>query len=154
MSAQSLCKGAALALTAWVCVGCTNPSVTTPSRNLDRPSDVALYCVELEVPTCRPEEHIANVPKPEEDPEGYLNAYCDQSTIDFATWNSPRVNVLPLDECDQEHRALRDHYYLDKVYRAAQLLGRDPYHPCCQPGDLSCTTPAPVCSRRTIEALI
>lgn len=129
-------------------VTCSTPTITTPTRTLDRPSDVALYCVELEVPDCLPKQN------PDDDPEAYLAAYCAQSTRDIAVHNQPLVNVLTLDECNEERRSLRDHFYLDKVHRAVQLTGRNPDAPCCPADNPSCGQEPPVCSRRMLAALI
>ncbi len=142
-----------------VALGCNNPTIATPIRTLDRPSDVALYCVDLEVPNCLPCFDSTN-PRcnpqinPDIDPQAYLDAYCDQSTVDFSINNPPTVNVLTLDECDQDHRAARENDYLAAVYKAARRLGRDPNYPCCPGDNTACGQPVPICARRMLSALI
>jgi len=139
--------GAALALVI-AGLGCNTQTVTTPTRTLDRPSDVALYCVDIEVPDCLPKLD------PNADPEAYLDAYCAQTAIDYANDTPPSVTVLTLDECGQERRSLRNSSYLAAVYQAARLTGRDLNAPCCPADNPTCGQATPVCARRTISALI
>lgn len=128
-------------------VSCSTPPVTTPTRALDRPSDLALYCVEYEVDSCLPQGI-----DPDADPEGYLAAYCGQ--VDYAAQNTPRATVLPLSECEDEPSRVRIENYLAAVRQAAFVTGRDINYPCCAPGTAPCDTKQPVCSRRLIAALV
>lgn len=130
---------------AWT--GCSNPPITTPTRSLDRPSDLALFCVEFESKDsgCLPSID------PESDPQGYLDAFCSNTG-----WRAtkPLATVLPTTECDDSKRRLRrDAFYRDPR-RAAQLLGRDPDRPCCNTDDTGCTAVAPTCMYRSEMALI
>ena len=137
--------GGAACLLALFAGSCTTQQVTTPTRTLDRPSDVALFCVDYEIPDCLPKGNA------EADPEGYLNEYCSGDA-----WRSvtPRATVLALDECDDNHRRLRRDSYLSAVRKAAVALGRDPDVPCCPGDNTSCGTAPPTCSRRVLSTLI
>lgn len=127
--------------------GCSNPPVTTPTRSLDRPSDMALFCAEFELKggDCLPPID------PEGDPQGYLDAFCGNTNYRTIT---PTVTVLPTSECDDNSKRLRrDSFYRDPR-RAAEILGRDPDRPCCTPDDSSCTAVAPTCLYRSELGLI
>lgn len=128
-------------------LSCSPSPVTTPSRALDRPSDMALYCVDYEVDGCLPQGI-----NPDTDPEGYLAAYCGQ--VDFASSTTPRATVLPLSACEDEPSRVRVENYLSSVRRAAYATGRDVNYPCCAAGTAPCETKHPVCSRRMLTALI
>ena len=128
-------------------LSCSPQATTTPARALDRPSDMALYCVEYEIDGCLPQGI-----NPDFDPEGYLAAYC--GTVDAAKASTPRATVLPLSACEDEPSRVRVESYLSSVRRAAYATGRDVNYPCCAPGTAPCDTRHPVCSRRTLSALI
>ena len=128
-------------------VSCGTQPLTTPTRALDRPSDLALYCVEYEVDSCLPQGI-----SPDADPEGYLAAYCGQ--VDYASQTYPRATVLPLSECEDEPSRVRIENYLSAVRQAAFITGRDVNYPCCAPGTAPCDAKHPVCSRRLLAALV
>lgn len=143
-------------LAAWTAVGvlavgsalsCTPQTSSAPTRALDRPSDLALYCVDYEVDGCLPQGVDAD-----RDPEGYLAAYCGQ--VEFAAYTTPRATVLPLSSCEDEPSRVRVEKYLAPVRRAAYATGRDVNYPCCAPGTAPCETKHPACSRRLLTALI
>ena len=75
-----------------VSTSCNTQTVTTPTRSLDRPSDLALFCVEFETKEggCLPSGN------PQTDPQGYLDAYCGGS--DWRNY-TPVATVLPRIEC-------------------------------------------------------
>ena len=137
----------ALLLSVCAVLSCSTPTTTTPTRALDRPSDVALYCVDYEVPNCLPTGI-----DPIGDPEGYLAAYCGQ--VDYAAHQTPTATVLPLDECEESAARGRVERYLGAVERAALAVGRDISFPCCAAGTAPCDTKHPVCSRRMVSALV
>lgn len=132
---------------------CSTQTFPTPSRNLDRPSDAALVCVEYEISpegdkTCLPAE-------PRLSADDYLSQYCGNTGWRELT---PRVKVLPLSECEDGNiRQRRDSFYAD-LRSAASAVGRDPNQPCCSDpvNNLYCDEQkaAPVCVRRTLMTLI
>ena len=126
---------------------CSTQTVTTPTRSLDRPSDMALFCVEFE---SKGSDCLPSVDA-QADPQGYLDAFCGNGEWRKVT---PTATVLPRSECDEAHRRLRRDTYYDKARKAAQALGRDPDSPCCAIDDTSCTTPAPACMYRAELALV
>ncbi len=130
-----------------VSTSCNTQTVTTPTRSLDRPSDLALFCVEFETKEggCLPSGN------PQTDPQGYLDAYCAGS--DWRNY-TPVATVLPRIECEEGRRRLRRDSYYQNVRSAAQLLGRDPDSPCCALDDTACTAVAPTCMYRTELSLI
>lgn len=130
---------------------CSRQTFPTPSRNLDRPSDGALVCVEYEVPdsdkTCLPNPGLSD--------DDYLSEYCGNTGWRDLT---PRVKVLPLSDCDDGNiRQRRDSFYAELRKRAKQV-GRDENQPCCSDpvNNLYCDEQkaAPVCVRRTLMMLI
>ncbi len=128
-------------------MSCSTQTITTPTRSLDRPSDIALFCVEFESKDsgCLPSID-ANA-----DPQGYLDAFCGNTA-----WRSttPTATVLPRAECDDGHRRIRRDAYYNASRKAAQLLGRNPDTPCCAADDSSCTAVAPSCMYRSELALV
>lgn len=128
-------------------LSCSSQTTQTPARALDRPSDIASYCVDLEVPSCLPQgvDAVAN-------PQGYLDAYCAQT--DYAAQTMPTATVLPLDACNDEPARLKVEGYYGAVRQAALTLGRDPNYPCCPPGESDCAAVIPTCYRRVLSGLI
>ena len=126
---------------------CTQQQYPTPTRSLDRPSDVALFCVDYEVP----KESCLPAIDPARDPEGYLTAFCGGTSYRDAT---PSATVLAMSECDDARRRRRRDAYYAPVRQAAQLTGRYPDAPCCAPGETSCDAVVPACARQVIGALV
>lgn len=128
-------------------MSCSTQTVTTPTRSLDRPSDIALFCVEFDSKDsgCLPSLD------PAADPQAYLDAFCGNTG-----WRSttPTATVLPRTECDEGHRRLRRDTYFQGPRKAAQLLGRNPDTPCCAADDTACTAVAPTCMYRSELALV
>ena len=126
---------------------CNTQTITTPTRSLDRPSDLDLFCVEFETKEggCIPSGD------PTSDPQAYLDAYCGATE-----WRNytPVATVLPRSACEEGKRRVRRDDYYQKVRQAATLLGRDPNTPCCAADDTACTAVAPTCMYRTELALV
>ena len=126
---------------------CNTQTITTPTRSLDRPSDLALFCVEFEL---RGGDCLPSI-DPQAEPQAYLDAYCGNTAWRTVT---PTATVLPRSECDEGHRRPRRDEYYAKVRQAAALLGRDVDSPCCNPDDTACTSVAPACMYRSELALV
>lgn len=146
---------------------CSQQRVATPSRALDRPSDVALFCVDFDFQIDFDGDGAADS-CPGQLPQrrggegddlylrrvgAYLDVLC-QGIVSVDAAPPPTATVLPQEECDGPHRQRRSETLLAPARAAAQLLGRDPAYPCCQPGDTTCNITPSVCSRRKLEALV
>lgn len=127
---------------------CNTQQVTTPTRSLDRPSDLALFCVDYDLSDCLPPG------KADSDPAAYLADFCSQSRIDATRAMTPKATVLAIEECEDGPRRVRRDAYFKEVRKAAIALGRDPDVPCCNSGDTSCTIAPPVCTRRALVTLV
>ncbi len=137
-------------------LGCTTTQVPTPTRVLDRPSDVALFCLDYEFypdETCplsaamlSPPVAVNGAYDPTVD-QNYLDSYCNAPLDNTRT---PKVTILASQECDGPHRL----NLIKPLRDAAIRQGLDPDHPCCPADNVGCGIEPPACVRRTLEALV
>ncbi|MCS6912506.1 MAG: hypothetical protein RMK29_19015 [Myxococcales bacterium] len=147
-------------------LSCARQQVATPTRALDRPSDVALFCVDFEFQIDfdgdgRPDDCPGALPaRGPDDTDAsyqrrvllYLTRVCEGAApVDTTV---VRASLLPDEECDGPHRQRRSEALLAPVREAARILGLDPESPCCPVGNPGCGVAPSLCSRRKLEALV
>lgn len=164
----------ALALGAALGVSCSRNQIPTPTRVLDRPSDAALFCVDYDFfhpgrpgpdggafVSC-PLPQVPPVPAVLDDKatqalQNFIDAFCNTDT---STTDGPAARLLPLEECDSQHRLgqpLDGQGQVGRLLdlrRVAQALGRSPDAPCCPADTPNCGVYPPACLRRKLEALV
>lgn len=148
----------------WLLASCQQNTIPTPSRVLDLPSDVALFCMDVEFDAstgvCLPLDQAA-IDRAKDDLNQQriiLDSYCNYVPPTSATEQGVRqikdATVLPISECSDVGQQRQREEVLGPLLDIAVKLGRSRTYPCCEVDDLTCGLSLSVCKRRRLEALV
>lgn len=148
-----------LLLCALFVLSCQQNQIKTPTRVLDGPSDVALFCVKAEYADVDCADVLPHWDGSPGSAVGYLNQYC--GTIITVQHPPKRVDVYPMAACEASQRRKAVNDAIPAEVKQAALAAdppRDPNNPCCDPTDTTyystCNIQPPVCTRNRVEALV